>query len=101
MTTSLIYPQGHRITWRSDIDPRPNGAQTGVLAQPWRRYESFPVVLWDGESEPHQCLPECVAPARLPLIAAPAAMRTTNVWDAHRPAKGTSMEPVGLWEVTK
>lgn len=87
MTTSLIYPQGHRITWRTDIDPRPNGAQTGVLVQPWRRYESFPVVLWDGESEPRQCLPECVTPARLPLIAAQTAPTSKSWNEFARPAR--------------
>lgn len=81
----ITYPKGYEICWRSDIPPRP-GAQTGVLAQPWRRYETFPVVLWDGESEPHQALPECVTIAPL----SPAQLATTsarNAWDEYKPAR--------------
>ena len=73
-TSTLIYPKGHTVRWRADITPR-TGTQSGVLAQPWHRFAEFPVVLWDGEGEPHQALPECVEPAPF----SPAQLATSTV----------------------
>lgn len=56
-----IYPIGYRVTWRTDIPKRP-GAQVGVLAAPWPRFDAFPRVRWDGEQDARAELPECLEP---------------------------------------
>jgi hypothetical protein len=56
-----IYPVGHRVRRNESGSPRA-GTQTGTLTQPWGRNGDYPRVLWDGESEAHKELPECVEP---------------------------------------
>ena len=68
-----IYPIGHPVAWRSDIPPR-QGSQRGKLSHPWHRYESFPWVIWDGETDEHQQLPECVGPVNQVVSS------TRNAW---------------------
>lgn len=73
----LIYPKDTCVHWRGDIPARP-GAQTGVLAQDWQRFVSFPVVRWDGEDVARMVLPECLAPINKPV----ASVSLRDAWKA-------------------
>lgn len=75
----MIYPAGYRVTWRTDI-PKRKGSQSGVLAAPWPRFDAFPCVQWDGESEARTELPEC--------LESPQRKQTSvrDAWTAERQA---------------
>lgn len=59
----MIHPVGTRVRWSSRNKAPRNGSQTGSLAREWHQHgthDHFPCVLWDGETEARQELPECV-----------------------------------------
>lgn len=81
-----IYPIGHPVRW-SSATPR-HGAQTGALTSTWQRIGDYPYVRWDGESQGHLELPECVEPIGQPTQEgkpAPVAVGDTSLWDNYRP----------------